>query len=178
MSDETPRPRRGWPQPDELVEHPLVTRLIGDAIDRPANLAAYIGYLGRGTALGVDDPGEAVPLRGPVRLYTSPLMDEYLELQAEDIKAHEPLPGDLRHAIWVTDGAPIRRVVDADRIGGGDRAMERDFLSGPVTATHYSRCCQPDPCAPRYTPTTGGGWSDIGGGFDPSSVCKKGCPSP
>jgi hypothetical protein len=83
---------------ESLTEDPLVATLIPDPAKGPPNTILLRGYLGRGSAARV------------WRLYLTASLDEYAEIQEDDILHRVAFPDDQGTAIWVRRTAPIQYV--------------------------------------------------------------------
>lgn len=110
MPDDKPPIR---PNVEGLETHPLVNSLIPDPAQHNAGFTVVSGYLGKGT----DDD--------TARLYTSPSLDEFIEIKKSDIAANKPSDTDGGPTtLWLHPGTTVRhtritsRQVQAEMLGG------------------------------------------------------------
>jgi hypothetical protein len=111
------------PKKQPLVEDSLISSLVPDPADVP-NVRMYVGFLGKSSKPGY------------WRLYTSPQLNEFIEVRQEDILHAQQMDGDgalLRGtAAWIKAEAELIRT----RIGA--QQAQTDFLSGPIARTYLA----------------------------------------
>jgi len=107
----------------ELKQDPLVEKLKSDPSQDP-NVRLFTGYLGRSTQVGY------------WRLYLTPQLDEYLEINEEDISHNQslateqsPMGGTM---LWIRRGANVQYTRTVSR------QVQVEFLQGDMTATLLS----------------------------------------
>jgi hypothetical protein len=107
----------------ELKQDPLVEKLKADPSEDP-NVKMFTGYLGRSTQVGY------------WRLYLTPQLNEYLEINEEDISHNQslateqsPLGGTM---LWIRRGANVQYTRTVSR------QVQAEFLQGDMTATFLS----------------------------------------
>jgi hypothetical protein len=83
---------------ESLTEDPLVATLVPDPAKGPPNTIVLRGYLGKGSTPRV------------WRLYLTARLDEYAEIQEDDILHRVSLPDDQGTVIWVTRTTPVQYV--------------------------------------------------------------------
>ncbi len=109
------------PKKTPLVEDSLISSLVPDPADVP-HVRMYLGLLGNSSKPGY------------WRLYTSPQLNEFVEVREEDILHAEQTGGDgalLRGtAAWIKAEAQLIRT----RVGA--QQAQTDFLSGEIARMH------------------------------------------
>lgn len=147
------------PKKTPLVEDSLISSLVPDPADVP-NVRMYVGLLGKSSKPGY------------WRLYTSPQLNEFIEVREEDIHHAEQTGGDgvlLRGtAAWIKAEAKLIRT----RVGA--QQAQTDFLSGEIARMHLGS-----------TRAGGLGWGDTWTTILTSlicvivvsGVCSAGCES-
>ena len=104
---------------EPLVEDSLISSLVPDPADVP-NVRMYVGLLGKSSKPDY------------WRLYTSPQLNEFVEVREEDILHAEQIDGALLHgtAVWIkADAKLIRTQVGAQQV-------QTNFLSGDIARMH------------------------------------------
>lgn len=118
---------------ESLTEDPLVAALIPDPAKGPPNTILLRGYLGKGSAPRV------------WRLYLTASLDEYAEIQEDDILHRVSLPEGQGTAIWVRRTTPIQYVRVQMQEVPADVVSEAGAVPGPwsaqrrVMSTHAER---------------------------------------
>jgi hypothetical protein len=102
-------------RPEDLSQDPLIDALVPDPAAGPPNAVVLQGFLGRGTK------------DGSWRLYLSSSLDEYVELQQEDILYARKLPEDQGTMVWVPKSVRLEYV----RVQSAQ--VEAEFLAGPIS---------------------------------------------
>jgi hypothetical protein len=97
-----------------LSEDRIVEALVPDPAKGPPNTTVLHGYLGRGTE------------GGTWRLYISPQLDQWIELDEAEILHSEKLPDDQGTRVWVRAGTELQ-VAQASA-----QRVQAEFLSGPI----------------------------------------------
>jgi hypothetical protein len=121
----TPEP----PEPDPITE-----ALIGDDFLVP-DVAMLEGHLGR------------APSPGRWRLYVTPGLDEYIEIEEAEIRYTRKLPNDGGTQVWVS------REVAERRMGESLASQAARFLAGPIAERELAAAAAPSGASPAGTRT-------------------------
>jgi hypothetical protein len=97
-----------------LSEDPIVSALVPDPGQGPPNATVLEGYLGKSTDAG------------RWRLYLTPQLDQWVELEDGDILHSEKLADEQGSRVWVRQGVELTHVqANAQRV-------QAEFLAGPI----------------------------------------------
>jgi hypothetical protein len=133
---------------ESLTEDPLVATLIPDPAKGPPNTILLRGYLGKGSAPRV------------WRLYLTASLDEYAEIQEDDILHRVSFPDDQGTAIWVRRTTPIQYVrvqtqeVPADLLSEAGAVPHPWSAQRRVMSTHAERRAALGPSAVPFALAT------------------------
>jgi hypothetical protein len=102
-----------------FTPHPVVAALVANPAVVP-QLTIFAGLPGDG----------ATDARK--RVYVSPVLDEFLEVDTADLLFTYEWPGDIRHLVWIKEGARVTHISLREHDAGAG------FLEGPITTAFYA----------------------------------------